>query len=119
MEYLDPELTCPHCGTRFLPSEERQVYCSKICKQRAQNKRFYERHKQAERERLRQSVTKRRARERLRNAVSRSVKKLAPPPPPKPVDETEAALAKIMQRLDLTRGQAIARALREFAATLD
>jgi len=116
--FARPEQTCPHCGTDFLPSADRQKYCSKLCKQRAQNKRFYQRHQEAERQRLNEANKRRRSKEQRRGSIARSVQPLKPRQP-KPVDEVEAALNKIMQHLNLTRGQAITRAIRALAATLD
>ncbi len=35
---------CPVCGRRFLPDNERAVYCSTVCRKRAQNARHYKAH---------------------------------------------------------------------------
>lgn len=112
------ELTCPHCRAQFIPTNKRQLYCSNLCKQRAQNKRYYWRNAEAERQRLNEANKRRRTKQQRRDSISRSVKPLAPRSR-KQSDEIEAALHKIMQRLNLTRGQAITRAIRELAATLD
>lgn len=116
--FARPEQTCPHCGKDFLPSADRQKYCSKLCKQRAQNKRFYQRHQEAERQRLNESNKRRRSKQQRRASIARSVQPLKRRPPT-PADELEAAFQKIMERLKLTRGQAIARAIRELAASID
>lgn len=36
---------CPTCGKPFVPDSERSVYCAPACKKRAQNRRYYQRHR--------------------------------------------------------------------------
>lgn len=112
------EHQCLHCRNAYVPTAKRQLYCSKVCKQRAQNKRYYWRNAEAERQRLNEANKRRRTKDQRRDAIVRSLKPLSPRQRTGR-DEVETALRHIMQRLNLTRGQAIARAIRELAASLD
>lgn len=118
-------LACPWCGRTFTRTNHRQKFCSTECKRRAQNKRWYERHKEEERARLNESNKRRRARQhneatkdRRKSSISLKIRPPAAAAKP-PADDVEAALQKIMSRLNLTRGQAIARAIKALAATLE
>jgi hypothetical protein len=39
------EKRCPHCETLFLPNNDRQIYCSQLCKKRAAFGRYYLKYK--------------------------------------------------------------------------
>lgn len=121
--HLKIEKKCAHCGRDFHPRSDRQKFCSVECKRRNQNKRWYERHKEAERQRLNEANKRRRARqhnqrltaaerENRRRAVVKSIK---PMPPETPF---EAAIKQIMKALDCSRADAIREAVLAYAATL-
>lgn len=56
MSWQNEQRVCLHCGAGFYPNAHNQKYCSEAHKQAAENKRWYERHKQ---ERIRQILIQR------------------------------------------------------------